>query len=148
MRMQPKRAMDGNAQAVLKEFLIALRFGAVGGVATAIHLVILFVLLSHISLSLFLANATAFGCAFGVSFLGNYRWTFGAPGAVRLAVLRFFVVSLLAFLVNNLVLAAMLQANWLEPTLSALVSALVIPVITFLASRFWAFKIDGVSRPD
>jgi putative flippase GtrA len=86
------------------------------------------------------ANALAFLSAFGLSFAGNYYWTFGRPGSASAAIKRFFLVSSCAFALNTLVLAALIAIDLLPQSIAAILAALVIPALTFLASRFWVFR--------
>lgn len=132
------------ANSILSEIFLIIRFGMVGSVATMIHVLTLWALLSKATLSIFFANTISFFCAFGFSFIGNYLWTFGAPGSPKGALRRFFFISANAFLVNNVVLALVLRLGWIDSTCAALCSALVIPVITFLASRFWCFGYNRI----
>jgi putative flippase GtrA len=142
MSHTPIEPRNNNRQCyrVLAEIFLVLRFGLVGSIATGIHILILWVLLSKILLPVFIANAIAFVSAFGFSFAGNYLWTFGAPGSPRRAMLRFLIISTSAFFLNNALLALILGFGWLDSTQAAIGSAAVIPVITFLTSRFWGFK--------
>jgi putative flippase GtrA len=123
-----------------RELLVAARFGAVGMVATSVHILIVWVLLSNTALPILVANLLAFLTAFGISFLGNYLWTFGSPGDSSKAIRRFLLISCSAFFVNTLLLAGILRAGWFSPTTAAIVSAAVIPAITFVASRLWGFR--------
>ncbi|MBD9634228.1 MULTISPECIES: GtrA family protein [Pseudomonadaceae] len=125
---------------VLKELLIALRFGIIGIAATALHIGVVWVLVGNTQLPALLANLIAFLCAFVLSFTGNYIWTFSAPGSPGKAMRRFFLISLSAFLANSTLLAAILASGWLSPRLAAVASASVVPGITFLASRLWGFR--------
>jgi len=128
---------------LLVEFLLAIRFGLVGILATAIHIATLWMLLSNTLLPVLVANTIAFINAFGFSFAGNYLWTFGAPGSPRRAMSRFFTISVSAFALNSVLLGAILKLGWFEPALAAIGSAVVIPVITFSASRFWGFNYSS-----
>lgn len=125
---------------VLAELFLAIRFGLVGILATTIHITVVWTLLSTTLLQVLVANTIAFASAFGVSFAGNYLWTFGSPCSPRRAMLRFLTISASAFLLNTFLLGTILEFGWFDPTSAAISSAAVIPVITFLASRFWGFK--------
>jgi putative flippase GtrA len=125
---------------VLAEIFLVLRFGLVGSIATGIHILILWILLSKTLLPVLIANAIAFVIAFGFSFAGHYIWTFGAPGSPRKLMLRFLIINASAFFLNNALLAIILEFGRLDSTLAAIGSAAAIPIITFLASRFWGFK--------
>jgi putative flippase GtrA len=122
------------------ELVVVARFGMVGITATAVHILMVWLLLSKTALPPLIANMFAFLTAFGISFAGNYLWTFGSPGNPGKAMRRFVLISASAFAVNTLLLASLLRGGWLSPTVAAIVSAAVVPTITFLASRLWGFK--------
>ncbi|NWG39428.1 MAG: GtrA family protein [Hydrogenophilaceae bacterium] len=123
-----------------RELLTAARFGLVGIAATAVHILTVWTLLSVTLLPAIVANLVAFLTAFGVSFAGNYLWTFRTPGYPTEAARRFFVISGGAFVANTLLFASLLKGAWFSPTVSAIVSATVVPVISFTASRLWGFR--------
>lgn len=132
--------MPGMRHRLLRELFIAARFGVVGVCATALHIGVVWSLLTFTTMPALLANLVAFLCAFGLSFTGNYIWTFSNPGSAGKAMRRFFLISLTAFLINSTLLATILASGWLSPRLAAVASASVVPGITFLASRFWGFR--------
>lgn len=136
----PKDTSQPFQSRVLKELLIAARFGVIGVAATALHIGLVWTLATHTGLPVLLANLVAFLCAFVLSFTGNYIWTFSAPGSPGQAMRRFFLISLIAFLANSTLLAVILASGWLSPRLAAVASASVVPGITFLASRLWGFR--------
>ncbi|MBH3341405.1 GtrA family protein [Pseudomonas mendocina] len=125
---------------LLREMIIASRFTLVGITATGVHILVLWLLISHAGLSTLLANLFAFMTAFGISFAGNYIWTFSAPGQPYKAVRRFLLISGTAFVTNSLLLAWLLSTKWLAPIHAALFCAAAIPAITFVASRLWGFN--------
>lgn len=127
---------------LLREMVIASRFTLVGITATGVHVLTLWLLLAKTALPTLVANLFAFLAAFGFSFIGNYAWTFSAPGDPFRAVRRFLLISGGAFAANTLLLACFLASEWLEPMHAAMVSAVVIPCITFLASRLWGFNYE------
>ena len=124
----------------LREILIAARFGLVGLLSTTVHIAIVWFLLRETSITPILANTIAFLMAFGISFTGNYFWTFRSPGSPRRAMFRFFLIAVCAFAANTLLLAFLVKNSWFSPVISAVFSASVVPVISFAASRLWGFK--------
>ena len=129
-----------------RELVIAARFGLVGIVATAVHIAVVWLLLRETGIAPILANTLAFSVAFGISFAGNYLWTFRSPGNPRRAMFRLFVIAATAFAANTLILTLLLDKGWFLPAVSAVFSASVVPVISFLASRFWGFARHKVSE--
>ena len=129
-----------------RELVIAARFGLVGIAATSIHIIVVLLVLNQAGSNPFSANAIAFAIAFGISFLGNYVWTFRSPGSPRRAMFRFFLISGSAFMVNTLILTFLVHGGWFSPVVSAVISASLVPVISFAASRLWGFNGYGGDR--
>jgi putative flippase GtrA len=123
-----------------RELLYTARFAVVGAAATMLHLAVVWLLIKHTVLPPLSANFLAFISAFGVSFTGNYYWTFRRPGSPTVAIQRFFLVSISAFALNTLALVELIATNLLTPSTAAVLAAFVIPAVTFLSSRLWAFK--------
>ncbi|MCT8467705.1 GtrA family protein [Chromohalobacter canadensis] len=114
----------------------AARFGLVGVIATGGHLLVAGVLLGlWPGMSEFVANLVAFLAAFQVSLIGHRRVTFRRRGRAT----RFFLVAALGFALNNGVLAALLAVTPLSGFIAVAIATLMVPVLTYLASRFWAF---------
>ena len=125
-----------------QELCVAARFGLVGITATGVHVLVVWLLLLQTALPTLVANMFAFLTAFGISFSGNYIWTFRMPGQPCKAIRRFLLISIIAFALNNLLLTGLLHVRWLTPIASAIASIAVIPPITFFASRLWGFRVQ------
>lgn len=123
-----------------QEVLTMSRFTLVGIAAACVHISIVWVLITRLGLETLLANLAAFLTAFSVSFAGQYLWTFRSKRYWQSALIRFFLISLFGFAVNNIVLIALLDLGFMSDSLAAVLSACVIPVVTYLAGRYWAFK--------
>jgi putative flippase GtrA len=121
------------------ETLIAVRFTIVGLLATAIHLSIALVLVS-IGLNPLLANATAFCFAFLFSFFGHFNWTFKKRQGYGQSFFMFLLVSLSSIFLSTVVLGALIEYSSLDTSWAVVLSVTIIPLINYLASRFWAFK--------
>lgn len=130
---------------ICSEIFLAFRFGFVGTIATVIHMLAVWVLIEHSSTPILTANLVAFLAAFSFSFAGNYYWTFRRPGHCGRTIRRFFLISACAFSANTVLLATLLDAGFLSPLIAALCAAMIIPVITFLACRFWGFNNKAFS---
>lgn len=118
-------------------------FLAVGLAATGVHAIAALAARDLAHLSPVAATSTGYVCAVGVSYLGNARFTFGRPAMDAAQFGRFLVVSLLGF-AANLGITHWLsdRLHWPFPaTLGVIV--VVIPVLSFTASKLWAFAERG-----
>ena len=122
------------------ELLMLSRFAIVGVAATSIHIGAVWILIRQFDVQPLLANLIAFGGAFAVSFIGQYRWTFRSEQDWSSALRRFFAVSACGFVLNNAALVGLLKSQLASPELSAALSACVVPLVTYMLNRVWAFK--------
>jgi len=119
----------------------ALRFVVVGGAATTVHYVAAVVFVSAGLLTARLANVAGFLCAFSVSFIGQWKWTFGASKApLRRALPAYFTVAVTSFLLNVLLFELLLRFTPLPYYVSLAIVLAAVTFVTFLASRLWAFR--------
>jgi len=125
---------------IWKELVLAGRFGLVGITATLTHMTTVWLLVSNYPVPVLIANVISFFIAFGISFTGNYYWTFRTPGSPSKALLRFLIISGSAFVTNLFLLSWLLYRGYFSPATSAIAAALIIPVCTFVLSRFWGFR--------
>lgn len=133
--------MWGNiARRLWSEVLLASRFGSVGALATSVHLLLVWGLLRCMPTAPQTSNFLAFLGAFGVSFIGNYYFTFRAPGHWRVALPKFLATSLLAYGINAFMFTILLHSLQRSPLTSALISAICVPAFSFIVSRFWVFR--------
>ncbi|UJF18570.1 GtrA family protein [Vibrio sp. SS-MA-C1-2] len=121
----------------LKAFWQLNRFAFIGGLSTLVHLSIVKLYFHFIpSVSEYTANIAAFSVAFFVSYFGHRYITFNKAGSFW----RFLLVALLGFLVNNLILTGLLQAQLVSGWLSVTISTLCMPIIIFILAKVWVFK--------
>lgn len=115
----------------------------VGGLATAIHLIVALALNSLAGVRPLWANFFAFLCAWAFSYAANWKWTFSAASPHRAAMPRFFIVSGAGFLLNQAIVY-LTAIHWGWPFWAALIPVvMIVPIMGFLASKFWAF-LPGV----
>ncbi|MEI7956027.1 MAG: GtrA family protein [Verrucomicrobiota bacterium] len=115
-----------------------VRFGCVGGVAAAVHLAVVALLVMLLAMSPLLANVAGFGVAFQVTYFGHRQWTFRVAkrnGDYR----RMLLVSLAAFALNELMYAVLLQTTSLDYRLALGLVLVAVAGLTFIGSRVWVF---------
>ncbi|WP_110666164.1 GtrA family protein [Salinicola halophilus] len=120
-----------------REAKTAAKFSIVGSAATAAHLAIAAAMSAALpALSEFLVNCCGFFFAFQISLFGHRRLTFHARGRAR----RFFLLAVLGFALNNVVLALLLATTSLSGFWPIGIATLTVPLITYVGSRLWAFR--------
>lgn len=126
-----------------KNFLISyneifrlMRFFIVGAGATLLHLSVAAILF-YFSLewSSYLVNLIAFSFALIFSYIGHKKFTFGKRGSF----IKFILVALGGFLINNVFLTIMLSYGG-SKLASISISTILVPVITYVFSLFWVYK--------
>lgn len=116
-------------------------FVTVGCTAAATHWVVAVLCVEHLALAPLLANVVGWLVAFQVSLFGHYHLTFKHQGAPwRQAAVRFFAVALLGFALNELAYATLLHLTSLRYDIALALVLIGVAVLTFVLSRFWAFK--------
>lgn len=115
------------------------RFGLVGVGATLVHMSVALGLERLADLPLALINLIGFCTAFILSFCGHYYWTFRSNGPRHQAFLRFFIVALIGFGASTVMLATLQAIGFAGDTAKLMISILVIPPVTFVVGKLWAF---------
>ena len=114
------------------------KFGLVGASGFAINLVVYKLLLG---LGPHQAAAISFVVSAASNYWWNRHWTFaGQKGSFALQGMRFYAVSIIAFVVNQLWLAVFLDwLHWGKLVSQALAIVLVTP-LNFLGNKLWSFR--------
>lgn len=124
------------------------KFAIIGLLATGTHALVALLSLKGLGFHPYLANVTGFLVAFAVSFCGHHFWSFShtrQEGQARRRILRFFIIALAGFALNSGVLTGWLQLTDWPESIGLLVSIAVVPAISFLFARFWAFRAGPAS---
>ncbi|WP_158773248.1 GtrA family protein [Cobetia sp. L2A1] len=125
------------SQRAKQEAGTATRFGLVGLAATGVHLAVAAAMLAlWPGLNEFIANIVAFCVAFQVSLVGHQRLTFKRKGSAW----RFALVAAVGFALNNGLLAILVRGLDISGFMAIAIATLSVPIVTYLASRLWAFK--------
>jgi putative flippase GtrA len=116
-------------------------FIAVGCAAAATHWLVVVACVETLHARPLAANVVGWLVAFCVSFSGHYRLTFRhEASAWHVAARRFFCISAAGFAVNEISYAWLLQRTALRYDVLLALILIAIAVMTFVLSRFWAFR--------
>jgi putative flippase GtrA len=117
------------------------RFIAVGCTAAAVHFATVRLLVGAAGAAPLAANVAGWLLAFGVSFLGQWRFTFRAQQAPAWQALRrYFVLSLGGFAANESAYGALL--HWTHLPYDLLLAAVLVgtALVTYVLGSRWAFR--------
>jgi putative flippase GtrA len=140
-------AWPGRLQAPRVRALVVLglqyaRFGIVGAAATLVHVLVYAGLIELLGAAPLVANTLGFAVAVNLSFVGHRGWTFRdqEKGDAGRSLLRFWIVALLGFALNTLIVWAItgplgLAYGWAIPLMVG-----ATPLATFTLSKAWAFR--------
>lgn len=116
-----------------------VRFGVVGVAAMATHWCVV-ALLVPFGITPLLANVIGFCVAFNVSFFGHHHWTFASADEQKNTFKRFLSVAILGFITNEAMYALLLKFTSLDYRVALLIVLIAVAGMTYLLSRFWAFR--------
>lgn len=121
----------------------AIRFATVGAGATLIHVACAALLIDALGTDPALANGAAFVLSNTASYFANTKWTFRAH-VNRGSYGRFLLVSVFACALTMLVAKAA-DLGGLHHYVGILLVIATIPLISYLAHRFYTFRVDRVT---
>lgn len=116
------------------------RFGCVGCLAALVNMCLLYYLVTYYFIPPLWANAVAFVVAFQVSFWGHRYWSFSSSQQVGLSLVKFLLVAVISFLANESLYAFFLYHLHFHYLISLICVLCVVPPLTFLFSKIWAFR--------
>lgn len=123
---------------LLREVFQIIRFGVIGGAATLFHLAVALGLHLGLDVPPQIANLVAFSAALAVSFLGHHNWSFRSRRSHATTLPRFLVAAGCGYLASATLLG-LLQDTSMSSTASLLVSACLIPVVSYIVNKYWVF---------
>jgi putative flippase GtrA len=119
-------------------------FVAVGGVAAAVHLGLVYLLVERTGLTPLQANILAFLGAFVVSFCGHYQLTYGGQSAPVSSLRRWLAISIASFAANQLMYGALLQHfGGAAYMMLLLIVTGTVAVLSYCLGKLWAFAPGG-----
>jgi putative flippase GtrA len=116
-----------------------VKFGIVGASGYVVNLVVFAALLS--SWGAHVAAAISFVVAAANNYWWNRHWTFvHQKSHIGLQGMRFFIVSLAAFAVNQLWLVLFIDVLHLREVASQAVAIILVTPLNFLGNKLWSFR--------
>lgn len=117
-----------------------LRFGFVGALATLVHMLVGATLI-HSGWHALAANPISFLIAFVLSFMGHYGFSFSDQEKdMATSLKRFALVACGGFVINEAFLGLLVWSTALPQIPSLVLATGVAAIVTFFASRNWAFR--------
>ncbi|NMM39150.1 MAG: GtrA family protein [Glaciimonas sp.] len=132
----------------LLELLRLLRFGVVGLLAAVLHYWVVIGLVELLRIQPLQANFGGFAVAFWVSYFGHRYWTFANPDktGVTTSFLRFLAIAVSGFSLNELLFYLFLRYLELSYYVALGIVVLIVAVMTYVLSRWWAFRLQPISH--
>ncbi len=116
-------------------------FLLIGTAAAATHWLVAVMAVELADIRAYLANLIGWMVAFFVSFSGHYTFTFRHQHkTLRTAIWRFWCVSAAGFLINEVAFVTLLKSTLLPYYWLLAIILLGIAVLSFVFSRYWAFR--------
>ena len=116
-----------------------LRFGVVGIFATIVYYMIA-IGCSAAGMAPLAANIIGYCIGVGSSFIGHFYFTFKKQGNHTRHLVRFIIVSLLGYILSNIIIVIVVDINNGAFWFAALVVVILIPPVNWIFGRYWAFK--------
>jgi putative flippase GtrA len=118
-----------------------VRFSIVGASGYIVNLAVYSTLVVAFDMQYLLAALVAFCVAVTNNFLVNRRWTFRATGGrVTFQAPRFLAVSVLALVVNLLVLEVLVGAVGMHKIIGQAAAILTATPLNFVGNKLWSFS--------
>lgn len=115
-----------------------VRFGIVGVAATLTYAV-LGLGFEHMGMPVLMGNFFAYLLAFGVSYMGQSRWTFQSTAQHRATLPKFALTQGIGLLFNSAIIAALIYSGL--PYIFAMPVAIVtVPIVVFIICKYWVFR--------
>ena len=116
------------------------RFISVGVVATLVHVSVAMLVESIFNFTPQVANFVGFCSATGLSYLGHTIFTFDGDGRHAVNLPRFIVVAIAGLIASSVITYIVITVLNGPFSLAMMMVVVVVPSLTFLGLKFWAFS--------
>ncbi len=120
---------------------LMVRYGLVGVVASVVHASISLVLHEIFGMDPFWSHATGVIAGMVTAYFGHYHYSFKDDGAHKKRFPKFFITALVGFFLHQSGVYLLVNQLTLDYSTQALPLLMVlVPMVTFLLSKFWVFR--------
>ncbi|MEZ5758921.1 MAG: GtrA family protein [Emcibacteraceae bacterium] len=116
-----------------KEFI---KFTAVGLLSTALHYVVLVILVEMFSLSPVTGTMIGYACGAILNYLLNLRYTFRSDAQHKKAIPKFILMVAAGFIINT---SIMYMLGFIPYLLRQIIATGVVFIWNFIVGKFWTF---------
>lgn len=117
-----------------------LRYLVAGGVNTLLGYGVFWVGLHHLGLSASAANALGYGVALCAAYILNRIYVFSTSSGSGMSIIRFTVAFMVAFAINQGVLAVGISLLNLRAEFSQVIAMAVYTVAFYVANKYYVFR--------
>jgi dolichol-phosphate mannosyltransferase len=123
-------------------WLQLIRFSMVGGVGFVVNLAVYALFVHVLSTPYQIAAVLAWLVAVLNNFVLNRHWTFDASkGQIHFQAIRFFAVSLIAFLFGLVLLTVLVEAGGVAKVPAQALAVAASTPLNFLGNKLWSFRM-------
>jgi putative flippase GtrA len=125
-----------------ENWLQLIRFGVVGCSGYAVNLAVFAICVHVLAIDYKLASPIAYLAGTVNNFIWNSRWTFNHKKEAHPVEqgVKFFIVSLVSFGVNYLILVGLVNTTGMEKVLAQAIANICGIPVNFLGQKLWSFK--------
>lgn len=118
-----------------------LTFGAIGLVATGVHVATALLAYRFLSASPLFSNTLGYIFSVGFSFFGNSRFTFRTKMHDPKIIVRYIAVSISMLIISQLIVYINSNIFGISFYLSMIFVVVAIPISNFFLSKIWTFRV-------
>jgi putative flippase GtrA len=130
-----------------KVTLAFARFLLVGGFATAVQYVILYLLVSFARMHVVVASTIGYALSAACNYILNYRFTFNSTQAHRISAPRFVVICVCGLALNSGMMILATGYFKLDYMLAQLAATAATLAWNFVANGIWSFRSKSLKLP-
>jgi putative flippase GtrA len=116
------------------------KYSIVGIFNTIIGLSIIYFLFNIFNLNYIFSNVIGYACGLVNSFIWNKRWTFNSKKHYSKELFPFFIVFLLAYFANLIIVITLVESLKINPNIAQLFGVGAYTSVNFIINRAWTFS--------